>query len=156
MVPGSTLMYGSNFCSVTLYPWPSSRQPIDAAARPLPSEDTTPPVTKIYLVVRPSIWLMVLSLSPLTRRGRRQKATHVFKILGRVDANRIVRRFNRLDPDAVFERAQLLQGLGALERRGFEGGQHQEGAPAKRVQADMSIERGPPAARVAQARNGRA
>src|SRR3978361_756227 len=29
-------------------PRASSRQPIDAAARPLPSEDTTPPVTKMY------------------------------------------------------------------------------------------------------------
>src|SRR5580704_10155658 len=30
-------------------PRDSSRQPMDAAASPLPSEDTTPPVTKIYL-----------------------------------------------------------------------------------------------------------
>ena len=29
-------------------PRASSRQPIEAAARPLPSEDTTPPVTKMY------------------------------------------------------------------------------------------------------------
>src|SRR5579859_3907037 len=29
-------------------PRASSRQPIDAAARPFPSEDTTPPVTKMY------------------------------------------------------------------------------------------------------------
>src|SRR6185312_7128718 len=29
-------------------PRASSRQPIEAAARPLPSDDTTPPVTKMY------------------------------------------------------------------------------------------------------------
>src|SRR5215472_3352414 len=33
---------------LTLRPRLSSRQPIEAAARPLPREDTTPPVTKIY------------------------------------------------------------------------------------------------------------
>src|ERR1700722_3125157 len=48
MVPGSTLRYGSNFIMLTLIPRASSRQPMEAAARPLPSEDTTPPVTKMY------------------------------------------------------------------------------------------------------------
>src|SRR5271170_1249031 len=33
---------------LTLSPRASSRQPMEAAARPLPSEDTTPPVTKMY------------------------------------------------------------------------------------------------------------
>src|SRR5579872_2137402 len=33
-----------------LRPRPSSKLPIDAEARPLPSDDTTPPVTKINLV----------------------------------------------------------------------------------------------------------
>src|SRR5882757_7189567 len=33
---------------LTLIPRASSRQPMEAAARPLPSEDTTPPVTKMY------------------------------------------------------------------------------------------------------------
>src|SRR5262249_58535053 len=64
IVPGSTLIYGSNFCIVTRYPWPSSRQPIEAAARPLPSDDTTPPVTKMYLGVRPSIDLLGSTLAP--------------------------------------------------------------------------------------------
>src|SRR6185437_2373508 len=51
MVPGSTLMYGSNFIMVTRSPRSTSNRPSDAAAMPLPSEDTTPPVTKMYLVV---------------------------------------------------------------------------------------------------------
>src|SRR2546425_7451227 len=48
MVPASTLMYGSIFCSVTRNPRASSRAPIEAAASPLPSDETTPPVTKMY------------------------------------------------------------------------------------------------------------
>src|SRR5580700_11320884 len=48
MVPGSTLRYGSNFIRFTRRPRLSSRQPIEAAARPLPKLDTTPPVTKTY------------------------------------------------------------------------------------------------------------
>ncbi len=55
MVPASTLMYGSIFWRVTRKPRASSREPIDAAASPLPSEDTTPPVTKMYLVVTASL-----------------------------------------------------------------------------------------------------
>src|SRR5690606_27896465 len=47
MVPGSTLMYGSSFIRVTLRPRASRMAASDAAAMPLPSEDTTPPVTKI-------------------------------------------------------------------------------------------------------------
>src|ERR1035438_3854858 len=51
MVPGSTLRYGSNFIMFTRKPRLSSRQPIEAAARPLPKLDTTPPVTKTYFAV---------------------------------------------------------------------------------------------------------
>src|SRR5229473_8318525 len=48
MVPGSTLRYGSHFCRLTLKPRLSRRQPMEEAATPFPSEETTPPVTKIY------------------------------------------------------------------------------------------------------------
>src|SRR5215469_1963920 len=48
MVPGSTFRYGSNFIMFTRSPRLSSRQPIEAAASPLPRLDTTPPVTKTY------------------------------------------------------------------------------------------------------------
>ena len=51
--PGSTLMYGSSFMIVTLRPRFSSSAPIDAEAMPLPSEETTPPVTKMNLVCFP-------------------------------------------------------------------------------------------------------
>ncbi len=43
-------MYGSSFTWVTRRPRASSSAPIDALARPLPIEETTPPVTKTNLV----------------------------------------------------------------------------------------------------------
>src|SRR5665213_265823 len=51
MVPGSTFRYGSNFCNDTRSPRLSSRQPMEAAAMPFPSDETTPPVTKMYLAM---------------------------------------------------------------------------------------------------------
>src|SRR4029077_7913565 len=45
-------MYGSSFCMRTDSPRRSSNMPIEALVRPLPSELTTPPVTKICLVIR--------------------------------------------------------------------------------------------------------
>src|SRR5436309_14311866 len=49
MVPGSTFRYGSNFIRLTFSPRLSSRHPSDAAANPLPNDETTPPVMKMYL-----------------------------------------------------------------------------------------------------------
>jgi len=42
----------------------------------------------------------------------------VFEILGRVDANRVVGRFDGPDAQAVLERAELLERFGELERCG--------------------------------------
>src|SRR3954453_84024 len=50
MVPGSTLMYGSNFWIVTDSPRATRRRPRDAAAMPFPSAETTPPVMKMKRV----------------------------------------------------------------------------------------------------------
>src|SRR5690348_4706264 len=55
MVPGSTLIYGSSFCMRTRRPRFSSNRPIAAAVSPLPSELTTPPVTKMCLVMTPQV-----------------------------------------------------------------------------------------------------
>src|SRR5919201_3493297 len=51
MVPGSTLIYGSSLMLVTRMPRDSRIAARDAAAMPLPREETTPPVTKTYLVI---------------------------------------------------------------------------------------------------------
>src|SRR5205823_13608044 len=138
---------------------------MDAAASPLPSEETTPPVTKMYLVVRPSLMSLFTWRQwpdrPTTRavscraRGRAEQPAHVLKIFRRVDVNRIVRRLDGLDADAVLERAKLFERLGALERRRLERRQHEQGAAAIRVQTDMFIERGASAARIAGVGDGR-
>src|SRR5260370_40394803 len=71
MVPGSTFRYGSNFCSVTRSPRLSSRHPMDAAAMPLPRDETTPPVTNMYLAIGiPSVFIStktVQKVQPLVR-----------------------------------------------------------------------------------------
>src|ERR1700736_4074479 len=51
MVPGSTLIYGSSSAMLTLSPRASRMAPRDADAMPLPSEETTPPVTKTNRVM---------------------------------------------------------------------------------------------------------
>src|SRR3954469_2940994 len=52
IVPGSTFRYGSNFWAKTSSPRALSSRPSDAATIPLPSAETTPPVTKTYLGAR--------------------------------------------------------------------------------------------------------
>src|SRR5919109_2667029 len=52
IVPGSTFRYGSNFCTCTRSPRAFNRRPSEAAVIPLPSDETTPPVTKTYFVGR--------------------------------------------------------------------------------------------------------
>src|SRR5438477_7664978 len=52
IVPGSTFRYGSNFCNWTRRPRALSSRPSEAATIPLPSADTTPPVTKTYFGAR--------------------------------------------------------------------------------------------------------
>src|SRR5437868_8301655 len=51
MVPGSTLRYGTNLSIGARSPRWTSNRPSDAAAIPLPREETTPPVTNTYFVV---------------------------------------------------------------------------------------------------------
>src|SRR4051812_12935114 len=50
MVPGSTLIYGSSFISETETPRLFSSLPREATVMPLPTDDTTPPLTKMYRV----------------------------------------------------------------------------------------------------------
>src|SRR4051794_9099532 len=105
IVPGSTFRYGSNFCSVTFRPRLSSRQPIDAAAIPLPSEETTPPVTKIYL-----------AMSFRVLHGRLEQMRYPLQIRRRIDPQGFVLRLHHPYRVPVLERPQLLQPLGLLER----------------------------------------
>src|SRR4051812_45508154 len=52
MVPGSTFRYGSSFTIEMRMPRDSRIAAREAAAMPLPREETTPPVTKMNLVIR--------------------------------------------------------------------------------------------------------
>src|SRR3954466_4240606 len=54
IVPGSTLMYGSSLMLVTRMLRDSRIAAREAAAIPLPREETTPPVTKTYLAIYPA------------------------------------------------------------------------------------------------------
>src|ERR1700733_13071591 len=81
MVPGSTFRYGSNFIRLSFPPRLSSKQPIDAADRPLPRLDTTPPVTKMYfedISASPSLnvfdWRTWRAQSSIAGYGREGKA----------------------------------------------------------------------------------
>src|SRR5919199_2812260 len=70
IVPGSTFRYGSNFCAWTVRPRALSSRPSEAATMPLPSPETTPPVTKTYFVPRELI------ASPRTANVPREAACH--------------------------------------------------------------------------------
>ena len=52
---------------MTLKPRLSRRQPIEEAATPFPSEETTPPVTKIYFGAIRVAWVLTPGLSALHR-----------------------------------------------------------------------------------------
>src|ERR1051325_7873698 len=56
IVPGSTLMYGSSLRLVTRMPREARMAASDAAAMPVPSEETTPPVTNTNLVMGDKFW----------------------------------------------------------------------------------------------------
>src|SRR5260370_20331247 len=69
MVPGSTLMYGSSLMLVTRMLRDSRIAAREAAAMPFPREETTPPVTKTYLV----IYLARVGMEEFTRKRRSQR-----------------------------------------------------------------------------------
>jgi hypothetical protein len=70
IVPGSTFRYGSNFWTSTFRPRAFSSRPSDAAVIPLPSDETTPPVTKTYFVAVISASASAKPPPPLLRLRR--------------------------------------------------------------------------------------
>src|SRR5688572_18515071 len=96
--------------SATLNPWPSSRHPMDAEASPLPRDDTTPPVTKTYLVA---------TLTPswqLARSAPGQERAYALEVLRRVHRESAL-ALHGDDPDGhpVVQGAQLLEPLRLLQ-----------------------------------------
>src|SRR5580704_3584037 len=94
---------------------------MDAAARPLPSEETTPPVMKMYLGLDVLV-VVIVGISRSSRSRRRQKAPNLFQIFRRVHTEGFVCRFDSLHANTVLQRAQLLERLGPLERGRLQGG----------------------------------
>src|SRR6187551_3758152 len=95
IVPGSTLMYGSSLMLVTRMPRDSRIAARDAAAMPLPREETTPPVTKTYLV----IYFGRVGMEKFTGvRRYAQMTAEVFHDARPFSARRTVCRFVRLVP----------------------------------------------------------
>ena len=69
---------------------------MEAAASPFPRDDTTPPVTKMYLTGL--VWLFGIVVSdPLRARAGGEQLTHSIEIRRRVHADRIVAGFDHLD-----------------------------------------------------------
>src|SRR6202521_2698340 len=101
------------------------------------------------------MYLIAVMSVPSSRRWRCEETTHLFQILRRVDADRVVRGLHRFDADAVFQGPQLFERLGALEWRLVERRHDEQGAAAIGVQTDVLVEGGPSAARIPRVGNGR-
>ena len=139
-------MYGSILRIDTLRPRLSSSAPIDAEASPLPSDDTTPPVTKMNLVR-----LQSFAISPLRRSSsvaRRaslvgyvvgQRGARPLQVGRRVDLDRRRCHLGDLDAKAPLQRAQLLELLRLLERRRREPGEAEQEVAPVRVQPDVLV-----------------
>ena len=68
----------------------------------------------------PLMWCSrIVDPSP-PRDARRDEPADALQILRRVDADRVVSGFDRLDAESVLERAQLFEPFGPLERRRLE------------------------------------
>src|SRR3990170_4164554 len=118
IVPGSTLMYGSNFMIVTRRPRSTSSRPSDAAAMPFPREDTTPPVTNTNFV-ECCIVTPASAAEGLSPRG--QVRLRAPQVVFRIDAGqRRLGEARHPDRHPVTQRPQLLELLGLLGRRRLE------------------------------------
>src|SRR5213593_2602472 len=108
MVPGSTLRYGSNFSRLTLNPRLSSKHPMEAAASPFPSDETTPPVTNMNF---------------LSIDCGSQHCLEFFQIGRRIDPPRCAFHLYHANTETMLERTQLLQSLRDFQRCSLESGE---------------------------------
>src|SRR3954454_22396343 len=88
IVPGSTFRYGSNFWSWTRSPRAFRSRPSEAATIPLPSAETTPPVTNTYFGARALTGFQASSGRGRTSRqlARPQQRVELLERLVRKDA----------------------------------------------------------------------
>src|SRR5687767_13354053 len=133
------LMYGSNFWSATFRPRATSSRPIEAAAMPLPSEETTPPVTKMNFVVWCRALGCIIQSSGLFRaRETVPIRVRASKVFFRIDA--APRRIT-YDRDAHRHARgkwpQLLESLNLLQWVGRQRDPPGEGVAGVRVHTDV-------------------
>src|SRR4030081_3048301 len=136
MLPGSTLRYGSSFWSETERPRLLRILPIEAAVIPLPSEDTTPPVTKTYFdnadppAVFPILRLVRRFLPPrgsLQPSDLRIQDHHASLTLPRAGLHRQLRLRLRLGHPHLLEEALHGRQLGLHGRQREVHGDHDPG-----------------------------
>src|SRR6266516_5795137 len=110
--------------------------PIDAAARPLPSELTTPPVTNRYFVFFVRFTMRLPFLRP------REDGSRALQIFRRVHPEPAVRRLDPPDPVPPLERPQLLERLLLLEAPGGERRERLQERLAEGVDAHVRAREG--------------
>src|SRR5690348_2564117 len=101
---------------------------MDDAAMPLPNEETTPPVTNMYLAIR---------IHP--RQRSLEQLRHSLQVLRRVHAYRFILGFYHANLVAVLERPKLLEPLGPLQRTRGKFRVAQQEIPPVDIEADVLV-----------------
>src|SRR5437016_1398916 len=123
----------------TRSPRSTSSRPSDAAAIPLPSDDTTPPVTKMYLVVcLAEACIEVTCRSWSSQWRRRPFAIGAYEVFLRIDPlhDRFIDE-RHTDGNAGEERPKLLEPFDLFEWRGRQAHPFLQRRPVVRVDANM-------------------
>src|ERR1700704_4535279 len=148
-------MYGSSLRNVTFKPRLSSRLPIEAEASPFPKEETTPPVTKMNLLIGAPILsdrMILIRMPPLPGRGCLQCAQlpiddvrllellrHRLNIFRRIHPHRGMFGFPDLDRNAMLQRAQLLELFRILQPSGGKRRQLQQGVAPVHIETEVNV-----------------
>src|SRR5215831_2475888 len=146
---------GSSFKNVILRPRLSKRFPIEADASPFPKEETTPPVTKMNLLIvqflcfarmirSPRAWLAgwhrPLNGNALRcRLGPLKLLRYLDRIFRCIHTKRVSFRFPHLNDHTMFQGAQLLQFLGIFQDTSWQRGKLQQCGPCIAVHTQMNI-----------------
>src|SRR6185295_2864992 len=148
-------MYGSSLRKVIFNPRLSSRLPIEAEASPFPKEETTPPVTKINLLIVAPILsdrMILTRMPPLPDRSGLQCTQlpfddvrllelfyHRLDIFRRIHPQGGMRRLPDSDWNTILQCAQLLELFRILQPSGGKRRQLQQRVASIHVQTEMDI-----------------
>src|ERR1043165_4102433 len=154
MVPGSTWMWGSSLRNVIFNPRLSSRLPIEAEASPFPKEETTPPVTKINLLIVAPILsdrIILTRMPPLPDRSGLQRtylplggvkplelSCHRLDIFRRIHPQGSMCGFPDSDRNTILQCAQLLELFRILQAPGGKGRQLQQRVASIHIETEVN------------------